>query len=289
MRITSTLLAPLAFLVAADTAAAQIRRGMAVDNNVVVKVWNPSGSLRLVAWDRDSLHVDGTAPKWAPFFFAGDRGSVKFGIEETSVKGELPKVVMTVFLPRGSRVSAKTVDGAIEVEHVTGYYTTVSGSIRVMGSLRELQVESLRGPIDLDVRAPWVRVMGGEGDATIRGAVEDLAAATVAGRLTVELSSSNRTRLETLTGHLISRVAVQPHGNLELDSHAGTVELILDASARVDVDATTVAGEILNQVDKRVPQPGRGGKGATFSFATDASGARVVIRTYKGTIILRRA
>lgn len=266
-----------------------IRRGMAADSNIVIKVWNPAGSLKLVAWDRDSLHVEGTGPKGASvaFFFGGSARGVKFGIEEIA-KGGPPAVTMVAHVPRGSRVSAKTVDAPIEVDNVSGYYTSVSGSIRVSGSLRELQVESLRGAIDIDVRSPWVRVQGGEGDATIRGAVDDLAASTVAGRLTVQVSGAARARLETMTGDLTSRVALQPHGNLELDSHAGTVELVLDPGSRVDVEATTVAGEIKNQFDKRRPQPGRAGKGATFTFATDPAGARVIVRTYKGTIVVRR-
>jgi hypothetical protein len=287
-KLTLTLLAMAAVAITPAPGASQIRRGMAVDSNVVIKVWNPSGSLRLVAWDRDSLHVEGEAPKWAEFFFGGLRNSVKFGFDEAMVKGELPKTTLVVYVPRGSRVSGKTVDATIDVENVSGYYTTVSGGVRVTGSLRELQVESLRGAIDIDARAPWVRVMGGEGDATIRGAIEDLGASTVAGRLTVVLTSAARTRLETMTGNLSARVAVQPNGNMELDSHAGTVELVLDPSARVDVDATTVAGQIDNQFDKRRPQPGRGGKGATLNFATDPGGARVVVRTYKGTIVIRR-
>lgn len=286
--ITSSLTAlALVLLVGVEARAVQIRRGMAVDSNVVVKVWNPSGTLKLVAWDRDSLHVEGTAPKWAQFFFSGVRGGVKFGIEE-DVKGELPKVAMTVWVPRGSRVSAKTVDATIEVDNVSGYYTTVSGGMRVTGSLRELQVESLRGAIDVDVRAPWVRVMGGEGDASIRGTVDDLAAATVAGRLTVNVGAATRARLETMTGDLVAQVALQAQGSLELDSHAGTVELVLAHNARVDIDATTVAGEIRNLFDDRRAQPGRAGKGATLTIATDPAGARVVIRTYKGAIVLRR-
>ncbi|MGH7713635.1 MAG: hypothetical protein ACREOG_20285, partial [Gemmatimonadaceae bacterium] len=207
-------------------ATAQIRRGLAVDSNVVVKIWNPAGTLKLVAWERDSLHVEGTAAKWASFFFSGLRGSVKFGIEENATKkGEMPSAALVVYVPRGSRVSAKTVDAGIDVDNVSGYYTSVSGAIRVRGSLRELQVESLRGAVDLDVRAPWVRVMGGEGDATIRGAIEDLAAATVAGRLTTDVSEAARARLETMTGNLRADVTLQPRGSLELDSHAGTVEL----------------------------------------------------------------
>ncbi len=291
-RLTSSFIlaftALIALSLAPTTGATQIRRGMAVDSNVVVKVWNPSGSLKLVAWDRDSLHVEGTGPKWAPFFFGGVRGGVKFGIEEEKTKGELPRVALVVYVPRASRVSAKTVDATIEVDNVSGYYTTVSGAIRVTGALRELQVESLRGSSEVEVRAPWVRIMGGEGDATIRGAIEDLAASTVAGRLTVDVTGASRARLETMTGALTSHVAVLPNGSLELDSHAGTVELILDPNARVDVDATSVAGKIDNQFDKRRPQPGRGGKGASFSFATDPAGARVVVRTYKGTIVVKK-
>ena len=278
----------LAVVLAPTKGATQIRRGMPVDSNVVIKIWNPSGSLKLVAWDRDSLHVEGTGPKWAPFFFGGGRSGVKFGIEEEKTKGELPRVALVVYVPRASRVSAKTVDATIEVEGVSGFYTTVSGDIRVTGAVRELQVESLRGASEVEVRAPWVRIMGGEGDATIRGSIEDLAASTVAGRLTVDVTGAARARLETMTGALTSHVAVQPNGSIELDSHAGTVELVLDPNARVDVDATSVAGKIDNQFDKRRPLPGRGGKGSSLNFATDPAGARVVVRTYKGTIVVKR-
>ena len=291
-RLTSSCILAFTALVAVSfapaTGATQIRRGMAVDSNAVIKIWNPSGSLKLIAWNRDSLHVEGTGPKWAPFFFGGGRSGAKFGIEEEKAKGELPKVAMVVYVPAGSRVSAKTVDATIEVDGVSGYYTTVSGSIRVTGSLRELQLESLRGASEVEVRAPWVRIMGGEGDVTIRGTIEDLAASTVAGRLTADITGASRARLETMTGTLTSHVAIEPNGSLELDSHAGTVELVLDPNARVDVDATSVAGKIDNQFDKRRPQPGRGGKGASFSFATDPSGARVVVRTYKGTIVVKK-
>ena len=284
--LACTALIAVAF--APTNGATQIRRGMAVDSNAVIKIWNPSGSLKLIAWDRDSRHVEGTGPKWAPFFFGGGRSGAKFGVEEEKTKGELPKVALIVHVPVGSRVSAKTVDATIEVDGVSGYYTTVSGSIRVTGALRELQVESLRGPSEVEVRAPWVRIMGGEGDVTIRGTIEDLAASTVAGRLTADVAGASRARLETMTGALISHIAIEPNGSLELDSHAGTVELVLDPTSRVDVDATSVAGKIDNQFDKRRPQPGRGGKGASFSFATDPAGARVVVRTYKGTIVVKK-
>jgi DUF4097 and DUF4098 domain-containing protein YvlB len=288
MRLTIPSLALLAASLTPSHAAAQIHRGLAVDSNAVIKVWNPSGTLRLVAWDRDSVHVEGTAPKWAPFFFGGTRESVKFGIEEDMVKGELPKAALVVYVPRASRVTARTVDASIEVDNVSGFFNTAAGAVRVVGTLRELQVESLRGSVDVEVRAPWVRIMGGEGDATVRGTIEDLAASTVAGRLTVQVSAAGRARLETMTGDLTARVALEPQGSMELDSHAGTVELILDQGARVDVDASTVAGEIRNQFDTRQPQRGKGGKGASFSFATDPAGARVVVRTYKGTIVIRQ-
>lgn len=288
MRLTLISLAALAAAsLAPASSAAQIRRGLAVDTNAVIKVWNPSGSLRLIAWDRDSIHVEGSAPKWAKFYFGGSRQSVKFGIEEDAPKGELPVSTLVVHVPRGSRVTARTVDASIDVDNVSGFYYTASGAVRAAGTLHELQVESLRGTVDVDVHAPWVRVMGGEGEATIRGAVEDLAASTVAGRLTAQVSGAGRARLETMTGDLLARVALQAKASMELDSHAGAVTLELPPGARVDVDASTVTGEIRNLFDARQPQRGKGGKGASFTFATDPAGARVVIRTYKGTIIIK--
>ncbi|MGQ0538656.1 MAG: DUF4097 family beta strand repeat-containing protein [Gemmatimonadaceae bacterium] len=288
-RIFSHVIVPLAALAAAASGlSAQVRRGLAVDSNAVIKVWNPAGSLRLVAWDRDSLHVEAALGKGVPFFFGGGPRGVKFGIDEAMLKGEAPRIALVAYVPRASRVSAKTVDAAIDAENVAGYLTSVSGRIRATGSVRELQVESLTGDIDIDVRAPWVRLRGGEGSALLKGSIADLAASTVGGSLTATLSGVLRARLETMTGNLTARMAVNPSGNLELDSHAGTVELILDAGSRVDIDAATVAGEIRNLYDGRRAQPGRAGKGASLNFASDPAGARIVVRTYKGAIVIRR-
>ena len=88
MRADVRLLAALALVVSGATAVgAQSRvdgpllgaRRLAAD--AALKIWVPNGRIRLVAWDRDSLVIRGRIVRPNRFFLAGERASVKFGID----------------------------------------------------------------------------------------------------------------------------------------------------------------------------------------------------------------
>ena len=272
-------------------AAAQIpvRRGTPVNRDVGVKISVPAGSLRIVGWDRDSLHVEGTIGNGDTFYFGGAGAGAKFGVEELPAlsRTALP-ARLTAYVPRGARVSVRTISASTEASDVSGWFNTVGGDIRVSGTAQELHTEAIDGSISLTVTSPYVRARTGSGTLSVAGRVDDLVASTVSGALTITADGLARARFESVTGAIVLAAPIARDASIDIDNHNGSVELRLPSSVAADFDLTSVAGSIANYFDKRPPTTGRQGRGQELSFYTDPKGAQIVVRTFKGTITLRQ-
>jgi hypothetical protein len=280
----------LGALVAAIPAAAQgpINRGVRVNRDVGVKIWVPAGSIRLIGWDRDSLHVEGTLGKGDTFFFGGSGAGAKFGVDEPPAGRVVQPAHLTAYVPRGARVSVRTVSAAVEASDVSGWFNTVAGDIQVSGTAEEVQVEGIDGSIHLTVISPYVRARTGSGTLSVAGQIEDLVASTVSGPITITAGGLARARFESVTGAIVLDAPIDRAASIDIDNHNGSVELRLPSSVAADFDLTSVAGSITNFFDKRPPTTGRQGRGQELSFFTDPKGARIVVRTFKGPITLRQ-
>ena len=276
-------------LLAAVPAEAQkpIRRGVPVNRDVGVKIWIPAGSIRIIGWDRDSLHVEGTLGKGETFYFGGAGSGAKFGVDESPAGRVAQPARLTAYLPRGARVNVRTVTASIEASDVSGWFSTVSGGIIVSGNAQEVQAEAIDGSISLTVTSPLVRARTGSGTLTVGGHIEDLVGSTVSGPLTVTAEGLARGRFESVTGPIVMAAPIDRAASIDIDNHNGSVELRLPSTVAADFDLTSVAGSITNYFDKRPPTTGRQGRGQELSFFTDPKGARIVVRTFKGTILLR--
>ena len=279
----------IATLLAAAPLGAQrtISRGVSVNRTVGVKIWVPAGTLRLIGWDRDSLHVEGTIGKGDTFYFGGEGAGAKFGVDESEANRPVQPARLTAYVPRGARVSVRTVTASTEASDVSGWFNTVSGEIRVSGAAEEVQAETIDGSIFITVTSPYVRARTGSGTLSVAGRIEDLVGSTVSGSLTVTATGLARARLESVTGSIVIDAPIERAASVDVDNHNGSVELRVPGSVAADFDLTSVAGSITNYFDKRPPTTGRQGRGQELSFFTDPKGARIVVRTFKGTITLR--
>ena len=288
--LRSALYAVLAMsaLVGAMPAHAQtpVNRAIAVNRNVGVKIWVPAGSVRIIGWDRDSLRVEGTVGTGDTFYFGGAGSGAKLGVEEPTGRAAHP-AHLTIRLPRGGNVSIRTVTASTEASDISGWFNTVAGDIRVSGIANEVQAEAIDGSIYLTVTTPLARARTGSGTLSVGGRVEDLIASTVSGPLTVTSSGLARGRFESVTGPIVLDAPIDRSASIDVDNHGGSVELRLPSNVAADFDLTSVAGSIVNYFDKRPPTTGRQGRGQELTFFTDPKGARIVVRTFKGTITLQ--
>ena len=265
----------------------KIQRRIAVDPDVSVKVWIPSGSIRLVGWDRDSLVVEGTIGAGSTLFFGGAGPAAKFGVEDATGGEPSTGTTLVAYLPRGARVSVRSVTGSIEAVDLSGGFNTVSGDIRISGTAREVNAEAMDGDVRVDATAPYVRARTASGSLVASGRSEDIAASTVSGAMTVDTRGVVQGRFESVTGSIVLRSALERGAGVEIDNHSGSVELQLPAPLTGDLALTSVTGKITNGLDKRLPVAGSKGKGQELKFDTGREGPSITVRTFKGPIVLR--
>jgi len=265
-------------------AAPPVLRSRRVVATVALKIYNPSGSTRLVGWDRDSVVVRGRVPSRDRFFFNGDSASMKLGIEERSASEPVQPVDLIVYLPRRGSVAIKSVDASIAATDISGWFYTVSGAIVLAGRAQNADAESMSGDVMLDLTTPWVRARTGRGHLVVRGAPEDVDASTVGGTLDVLTSSIMRGRFASVTGDVRYMADVASGSLFDFSNHSGAIDLALPRSVSATLDLSTVAGLIDDQFAQVKPAaaPGR-----WLQTRLGGGDARIVARTFKGAIRVR--
>ncbi len=269
-------------------ASAPFLRGRHLAAQAPVKVFFPSGSIAIEAWDRDSIEARGTIAHGERFYLAGDAHGVKVGVMDHVDGSPVRPSTLIVRVPRRSQVSVKTVGASIDARDASGWFYSVSGPIRLTGAASSLEVESMAGDVTLDVAAPWVRARTGGGRLTIAGAPEDLDAATVRGALDVGGAAVVHGRFASVDGDIRFAGAPPAGGVYEFSNHAGGVALTLPNAASALVDLSTIIGSIDNAFTEIRPVAGQGGRGGTLHLQLGLGAARVTVRTFKGTITLAK-
>ena len=287
-RASACAVALLMMSAATGAASAQlpVLRARALDATAAVKIFNPAGSIRLVGWDRDSIVVRGRIAPGERFFFGGSASGVKLGVEDAATTRDSRPSELVVYLPRASRISAKSASASITGSDVLGWFYSVTGSIRLAGVATSIEAETMDGNIDLDVAVPWVRARTGNGSLTLRRAVTDADLATIAGMLNVATATVRRGRFSSVTGDIHVLGAPPADALLELSNHEGAVELLLPRDVSGTFDLSTISGTIENDFTEARPAASSTTRSRALRVQLGQGGAHVTVRTFKGAIRL---
>lgn len=279
-----------ALLVAATTASAQsgappILSARHAAPTVNVKAFHPAGSLRLIGWDRDSILVRGRVARGDRFYLIGGDSGVKLGVETRGAERDEPLPCdLVVYLPRRAQVSVKTVSADVAASDVSGWFYSVSGSMRFSGSSTSLDAQSMSGNLDVAVTSPWVRARTGSGHLLLRGAPEDADLASVSGALDIAAAGVLRIQAVSVTGD-IHYVGAPARGSIaDFSNHSGAVDFALPASASGVFTLSSVSGTIENGF-RQVRPAGSATEGMRLTLGRGDS--QVTVRTFKGPIRLR--
>lgn len=267
-----------------------VRHAVAADASV--RMSGDFASLRIIAWDRDSVVITGTVPKGArldggvgPVVAKQAARGAKFYVEQSQGTAS---ATLELYVPARARVWAKTANATIEATGSTGGLdlNVIGGSIVVRASPAELNIESMDGTVEVTGSPAWIRVKTASGAITMRGSSDDAAFTSVSGDVGISEGRFDRIRIETVTGNA-SFTADQARGSsLTADSHSGLLELGVSKASGVDIDAISIAGSIENRITRRQPIPGRQGRGQELALQVGDASARAVLRSFKGSIRL---
>jgi len=286
-RHLTTLLLVGCMLPATLSAQAPLRRGRSIAPDAAIRIFNLAGTIRVTAWERDSIDVTAVVPDGAgEFLFGGGSAGVKLGISPPPGVDTYPGSLFEVKIPARARLWVKTESAEVLVSGVTGPLdlSSVSGRIVVSGSPTELTAESMDGGIDVRVTSPLVRLKTAGGTIVLRGQVEDATISTVSGAATAVVTGLARARMEAVSGHLTFEAALLPGGNYTLESHSGDIDIRLPAAYDGAVELTALEGRVVNTLNASPVHSSNRGRGEAVSFAGGKATSDLVARTFKGTI-----
>jgi hypothetical protein len=261
---------------------------------VSVRIGGAISSIKVIAWSNDSISLTGALGAGSkmdggPGSVSGPIQGMKFFIDAPT-ESALRNNKLELRVPRNARVWIKAGSADIEVQGVAGGLdlNIVGGSVKVNGKPRELLVESMDGSVTFTGFAEYAKVKTATGDIVLDGGGEDLTLATVSG--SIQAANGERTlqrlRLESVTGPITFTGAVTRGADLRLESHSGAIELRLPQPSNVEIDAATVLGTIENNWNQTRTVVGREGRGMELGISSGMSGARVQVRSFKGSVRL---
>jgi DUF4097 and DUF4098 domain-containing protein YvlB len=318
--LSAALGAALIVMPACAQQRVDVRRPTGAGGTVDVSL--TAGSVRVVAWGRNEVHVTGELGR---------------GVERVELRSEGDRLYVQVVAPRGSRnvqgsdlevriparktLVVRTTSADAAVEGVTGATTvnSVSGSVEVSGRPANVEVSTRSGDVDVDVVTDRVRVQsvsGGlevrgevrteveaqsvSGDIDVRARVGNLRAQSVSGGINagfvggrVEAQSVSgdinvqgqrlRGEVESVSGDVVIEGGLDRGGTTSISSHSGEVELRLTRGTGAEVEFTTFSGEMdLSVAGARVTRTSRREREVILG----RGGARVELRTFSGDVTL---
>lgn len=274
----------------AQTGDQRIDRRVPFELDGSLRIYNLTGSIRVEGWSRDTIAITGTVPSGGGnrFFMGGTPRAVKMGIEAPLELDQAPAHLI-VRVPARAHVWIKSASASVVLVGLTGGIDvfSTSGNIQFEGAPDQLNLETMDGNIDANAQGTWIRAKTASGIITLRGGSEDVAASTVSGNITVLSGGMRRARAETVSGDIGFAGTLTRDGALTVESHSGTVDLLLPADLSAEVDLSTYHGTIRNDFlpdRKATVQP----SGPELHFTIGQGGASINVKTFKGAIVIRK-
>jgi DUF4097 and DUF4098 domain-containing protein YvlB len=105
---------------------------------------------------------------------------------------------------------------------------------------------------------------------------------TVSGPILIGGARISRARLETVSGEIAWKGAIERGGTLDAQTHSGNIELRLPPALGADLELSAPAGGITSEFTLK----GKPGAGGTLRTTMGDGGAAITARTFRGRISL---
>jgi DUF4097 and DUF4098 domain-containing protein YvlB len=289
------LIALLLIAVSSHAAAAQRRRindyssridtTFSFDRNGSVTVSATAGSINIVGWSRDQVHVRASSGS-DNIRLDGSSNGMSLSIRSRRGDGSIE-----ISVPIGVRVAASTLSGSVTVRGTRGPVEAHAnnGSVDVddvtsradLGTFSgELSATNINGDARLETISGPIRLRD------VRGTVD---ATTVSGEIDLIGVTSKSVRAKTTSGGVTFDGLVDPNGRYDLSSHSGDIRLRVQRDASAQLSVSTWSGAIDSQFPITL-KPGEQRIGSLnakrFTFEIGSGSARITADTFSGDITI---
>ena len=280
-------------LLASPALAERIDQTKDADDNGKVDIFNLSGEVEIIGWDRSEIRVTGTIGDDAEEFIFEVSGKV------TKIKVKVPDRIhghksvssdLLIRLPKGSSIDVSTVSADISAEGVQGEQElqSVSGDVTTEVFAADVDAETVSGDVEvegsnMDSEAKLESVSG---DVSAENLSGDIRAGSVSGDIDIIDGDFDRVRAETVNGDITYVAALRAGGKLDVETINGTVDVMFVGDVSADFDIETFNGRIRNCFGPEAERTSKYAPGWELSFTEGDGDGRVTIATLNGGLKL---
>lgn len=272
--------------------------GEAIDRTVPAKaegkviVENVSGTVAVVGWDQEQVHVGGLLGRGAERVEVTTvrPGEVVVRVVLPAVAARIEGTRLEVHVPRASAVALRTVSADMALSHLTGEVdvVTTSGDLRLAADCRALRVESVSGDLLVAGNVPRLAVRTVSGDVTVEGRVSETEVTTVSGDVSFSGAELRAGSVHSVSGTVRYDGRLVSEGEVGLASQSGDIELALPKDDPVELDIDTRSGEVQDSLLGSTSRAtSRGWMGSTTRASQGSAGSRVRVSTLSGDVHIR--
>lgn len=280
-------------LIAATASAEDIDRRLDADADGQVYVYNLSGTVEVIGWSDNEVHVSGEIGDDVEHFYFerdGDTIKIKVKVPDRSWGRKDVSSDLVVRVPAGSSVEVDSVSADIDIEGVSGELDleAVSGDITAEVASSDVQVEAVSGDIDLTGNGGALDcdIENTSGDVTVEGVSGDIEITVVSGDIEVADGSFSDADLETVNGEIEFNAALEDGGRLDVESVNGGVEVEFTSEVSGRFEIETFNGRIRNCFGPEARRTSRYAPGWELEFEHGSGNSRVSIATLNGSVSL---
>lgn len=299
----ATIAACLLFALPVLAAGERFAETREIDPDGTVEVENVRGLIRVSAWDRPDIGIEGTLGEGAKgLLVAGDRRRLSIRIDYPGGQEgrgwfggwfggtAMGDSELVVNLPAGVSLNVRSVAARVEVSDVAGAraeINTVSGDLAYRGSAAVLELGTVSGDARIEGSAREIELQTVSGDVTVEAEVaERLRAESVSGDLRIRSPLPIRqVQANVVSGDVSLRVALARDARLSAQSLSGDVDVVLPKASSARLSASSFSGRIRSDVGTVKKE--EYGPGSSLEATIGDGAGRIQLESFSGDLTLR--
>jgi DUF4097 and DUF4098 domain-containing protein YvlB len=276
-----------------------VDRTLPADPTATVHIENLAGSVEIIGWDRNEVHVTGTlGDDVEELEFTSDGDDIEIVVQlpdsssgrwhgESRINADAD---LRVQVPKASDIEVETVSAFIKASEVSGSLEleSVSGEILVSGNPSDVEAESVSGTIRVKGSNTVVEAASVSGSVYLEGVAGSVEAGSVSGNVAVEAETLDDGEFETVSGSIKFTGSLSSGAHLDAESHSGNVTLELPGTTAASFSVETFSGQIESDFGPQATRTSKHHPGKSLRFSTGNGQARVVVETFSGSVRLKK-
>lgn len=265
-------------------AAQTLDTTLAVRSGTRLSVSNVSGTVAVRAWGRQQIRVEAEYDRAR---VEVDEGPGRVSVRTVSRRGDA-EVDYTITVPHNTAVEVNAVSSDVDVSGVCGgaHLNSVSGDVRLVCGSGDVAAQSVSGDVSVSsIRGP-LEVGSTSGDVAVTGVRGDVSAHSVSGDISLNEVDGRDVGAETVSGEIIFSGRMADNGRYRFESHSGDVTVRAAGGLNATINVSTFNGDFESDFPIVLTPGSRVQR--EWEFALGNGGARVTLRSFSGSIYLRR-